>query len=122
LRTALQLPLGEIPEGVERALPPSRTSLLTKAGCTARGTRHNRGSGVSTVATQNNVHIPEELLNKLTAAAEAQGTTADELLAAAAHRFLEHKQLDELAARGRMYAERAGNPDPVKAVRDVRRA
>jgi metal-responsive CopG/Arc/MetJ family transcriptional regulator len=68
-----------------------------------------------------NVHIPDELLNELARLAEAQGTTVDELVATAVRTFLEHKALDALAIRGRIYAERAGNPDPVQAVRDARR-
>jgi hypothetical protein len=75
------------------------------------------------MATQNNVHIPDELLTAVNAAAQAEGKTADALLAEAARRYLEHKELDDLVARGRSHAERAGRrpSDAVAAVRDIRR-
>jgi len=69
----------------------------------------------------NNVHIPDELLSEIAAAAQADGKTPGDLLAEAARQLLEHRSLDQLAERGRTHAERAGRPDPVKAVRDVRR-
>jgi hypothetical protein len=73
------------------------------------------------MASQNNAHIPDDLLNAMSVAAEAEGRTADDLLAEAARQFLEHKELDALALRGRGHVERFGRPDPVKAVRDIRR-
>ena len=71
----------------------------------------------------NNVHIPDDLLSKMTAAALAQGKTADDLVAEAAGLYLEHKALDDLAASGRTHAKRAGRSasDAVAAVRDIRR-
>ena len=71
----------------------------------------------------NNIHIPDDLLKEMNAAAQAQGRTADDLIAEAAHRYLEHKALDDLAARGRIHAQRAGRgaSDAVAAVRDLRR-
>ena len=71
----------------------------------------------------NNVHIPDDLLNEMNAAAQAQGKTADDLVAEAARLYLEHKTLDDLAARGRAHAECAGRSasDAVAAVRDIRR-
>jgi hypothetical protein len=69
----------------------------------------------------NNVHIPDELLTEVTAQAQAEGKTADDLMTEAARRYLDHNGLDELAGRGRSHAERVGRPDPVKAVRDIRR-
>jgi hypothetical protein len=75
------------------------------------------------MASQNNVHIPDELLSAMNAAAKAEGKTADDLLAEAARRYLEHKELDDLVGRGRRHAERSDHrpSDAVKAVRDVRR-
>ena len=57
------------------------------------------------------------------AAAQAEGKTADDLLAEAARRYLEHKELDELVERGRSHAARTGRrpSDAVMAVRDIRR-
>ena len=71
----------------------------------------------------NNIHIPDDLLNEMNALAQAQGKTLDHLVAEAARRYLEHKALDDLAARGRTHAGQAGRTasDAVAAVRDVRR-
>jgi metal-responsive CopG/Arc/MetJ family transcriptional regulator len=75
------------------------------------------------MASQNNVHIPDKLLSAMNAAAQAEGKTADELLAEAARRYLAHKELDDLVARGRTHAERVGrtHAEAVTAVRDIRR-
>ena len=75
------------------------------------------------MTSQNNVHIPDELLSAMSAAAQAEGRTADELLAEAACRYLAHKDLDVLVARGRNHAARAGRTpaEAVAAVRDIRR-
>jgi hypothetical protein len=71
----------------------------------------------------NNVHIADDLLSEMNAAAQAQGKTADNFVAEAARLYLEHKALDDLATRGRAHAERAGRSasDGVAAVRDIRR-
>jgi hypothetical protein len=71
----------------------------------------------------NNIHIPDDLLTEMNEAAQAQGKTADDLVTEAARRYLERKALDDLAARGRIHAQRAGRheSDAVAAVRDVRR-
>lgn len=71
----------------------------------------------------NNVHIPDDLLSEMNAAAQAQGKTADDLVAEAARLYLEHRALDDLAVRGRAHAERTGRSasDAVAAVRDIRR-
>ena len=53
------------------------------------------------MASQNNAHIPHELLTAVNAAAQAEGKTADDLLAEAARRYQEHKELDELVEHGR---------------------
>jgi hypothetical protein len=69
----------------------------------------------------NNIHIPDDLLREMSAAAQVEGKTADDLVAEAARRYLDHRALDDLAARGRIHAERAGRSasDAVAAVRDV---
>ena len=71
----------------------------------------------------NNVHIPDDPLSEMNAAAQAQGKTADDLVTEATRLNLEHKALDDVAARGRAHAERAGRSasDAVTAVRDLRR-
>jgi len=75
------------------------------------------------MASQNNARIPDELLTAVNAAAEAEGKTSDDLLAEAARRYLEHKKLDDLVARGRIHAQRTGrrSSDSVTAVRAIRR-
>ena len=60
------------------------------------------------MASQNNVHIPDQLLSAMNVAAQAEGKTADELLADAARRYLAHKELDDLVESG-------------TTVRDIRR-
>ncbi|SPF40632.1 exported hypothetical protein [Candidatus Sulfopaludibacter sp. SbA4] len=59
----------------------------------------------------------------MSAAAQAEGKTADELLAEAACRYPAHKELDDLVARGRTHAARAGRTpaQAVAAVRETRR-
>jgi hypothetical protein len=49
------------------------------------------------MATQNNVHIPDDLLTAVNEAATADGRTADEVAADAVRRYLAHRQLEELA-------------------------
>ena len=73
------------------------------------------------MASETNVHVPEDLLAEAANAARDRGKTTDDLVSEALRLFLELKGLDVLPARGRIYAARAGTPDPVKAVRDVRR-
>jgi hypothetical protein len=75
------------------------------------------------MASHNNAHIPDDLLNALTTAAETEGKTADELIAEAARFYLEHKGLDDLVSRGRSHAQRTGRKpsDAVAAVREIRR-
>ena len=75
------------------------------------------------MGSRNNVHIPDELLNAVNVAAQAEGKTADELLTEAASRYLAHKELEDLVARGSTHAMRAGRTpaDAVAAVRDIRR-
>lgn len=72
------------------------------------------------MATQNNLHIPDDLLAELQASATSAGTTADELAADAVRKLIEKRKWAEFSER----AEREGRPriDPVHAVRDVRNA
>jgi len=83
--------------------------------------RNNEGE--VSMGSQNNVHIPDKLLSAMSAAAQAEGKTADELLVEAACRYLAHKELDNLAARGRTHAARAARTpaEAAGAVRDIRR-
>jgi hypothetical protein len=75
------------------------------------------------MASQNNVHIPDNLLSAMSVAAQAEGKTADEVLAEAARRYLAHKELDDLVESGRTHAERVGRTpaEAVTTVRDIRR-
>ena len=75
------------------------------------------------MATQNSIHISDELLAELQSKAEAEGKTVDELAEEALRRLLDHRGLDALAARGRIHAQRAGRKpsDAVAAVREIRR-
>lgn len=52
------------------------------------------------MATQNNLHVPDELLAELRAKAEADGTTVDELAAEAPRKALQHGQWQDLIAYG----------------------
>lgn len=60
------------------------------------------------MATQNNVHIPDELLDQAQRMAEAQGRTADDLAADALKRYLAHEKLEELSRYGRHRAREIG--------------
>ena len=51
-----------------------------------------------------NVHIPDDLLNAVIVAAQAEGRTPEELLAHAVGQYLAHRDLDDLVARGRAYS------------------
>jgi hypothetical protein len=60
------------------------------------------------MSTQNNLHIPDDLLNAVTEAASADGKTTDELAADALQRYLAHRKLEELARYGRDQSRRLG--------------
>src|ERR1039458_1650156 len=49
------------------------------------------------MATQNNLHIPDDLLSAVNEAASADGKTKDELAADALRRYLAHRKLEQLA-------------------------
>jgi plasmid stability protein len=58
--------------------------------------------------TQNNVHIPDDLLRKLNVAAQAEGKTANDLVEEAARRMLRTKGLPSFVAESRAHAESLG--------------
>ena len=60
------------------------------------------------MATQNNVHVPEDLLISAQRMAEAQGRTADGLAADALKRYLAHEWLMKLEREGAAHRERLG--------------
>jgi hypothetical protein len=68
--------------------------------------RYRNKQGI--MATENNVHIPDELLTALNEAASADGKTTDELAADALQRFLAHRKLEELGKYGREQSRRLG--------------
>jgi hypothetical protein len=49
------------------------------------------------MATQNNLHVPDEILAQARKRAESEGRTADELAADALKRYLAHQMLNELS-------------------------
>jgi predicted transcriptional regulator len=63
------------------------------------------------MATQNNVHIPDDLLSALNEAATADGRTTDEIAAGALRRYLAHRQLEELGQYGLEQSRRLGCTD-----------
>jgi hypothetical protein len=77
------------------------------------------------MASENNLHVPEEQLKRLEAAGTQIGKTPDEMARVAIDRMLEHLALQDLAGpgRGSSHAQRVDRKpsDAVKAVRDVRR-
>jgi hypothetical protein len=60
------------------------------------------------VATQNNLHIPDDPLSAVTEAAGADGKTTDEIAADALRRYLAHRKLEELGKYGREQSLRLG--------------
>ena len=60
------------------------------------------------MATQNNLHIPDDLLSAVNEAASAEGKTTDELAADALQRYLAHRELEELGKHGREQSRRLG--------------
>lgn len=79
------------------------------------------------MATQNNLHVPDDLLAQAQRIAERQGRTADDLAADALKRYIEAQQnvqeLEELASWGERHArERGFKPSDVeRAISGVRR-
>jgi hypothetical protein len=60
------------------------------------------------MATQNNLHIPDDLLSAVNEAANAEGKTTDELAADVLQRYLAHRKLEELGKYGREQSRRRG--------------
>lgn len=60
------------------------------------------------MGTQNNLHIPDDLLSAVNEAASADGKTTDEVAADALRRYLAHRQLEELGNYGREQSRRLG--------------
>jgi len=60
------------------------------------------------MATQNNLHIPDDLLRAVNEAASADGKTTDELAADALRRYLAHRKLEELGKYAREQSRRLG--------------
>jgi hypothetical protein len=69
-----------------------------------------------------NVCVSQKLLADMSAAAQAEGKTTDELFEEAARRLLEHRGLDALAERGREHARALGRQrsDAVRLTREFR--
>jgi hypothetical protein len=57
------------------------------------------------MATQNNLHIPDDLLADLRAKAQAEGKTVDELAEEALRQCLEERQWADIVNRTRPYVE-----------------
>jgi metal-responsive CopG/Arc/MetJ family transcriptional regulator len=64
------------------------------------------------MSTQNNLHIPDDLLSAVNEAANADGRTTDELAADALRRYLAHRKLEELGQYGREQSHRLGYTEP----------
>ncbi|MCX6628104.1 MAG: hypothetical protein NTW28_10805 [Candidatus Solibacter sp.] len=60
------------------------------------------------MATQNNLHVPDNLLAELQAKAEADGKSPDEMVKIAIERFLLHRQLQELVDYGKVQSASLG--------------
>ncbi len=60
------------------------------------------------MASQNNLHVPDDLLDAANEAAREDGRTTDELAAEALRRYLAHRKLEELSAYGGEQARRMG--------------
>ena len=60
------------------------------------------------MATQNNLHVPDDLLDAVNEAARADGITTEELAADALRRYLAHRKLEELGQYGREQSRRLG--------------
>jgi hypothetical protein len=60
------------------------------------------------MATQNNLHVPEDLLSELRAKAKAEGKTVDELAEEAIRQALKERSWKDLLAYGRERGRAAG--------------
>lgn len=68
--------------------------------------RYARRQG--SMATQNNLHIPDDLLSAVNEAASADGKSTGDVAADALRRYLAHRKLDELGKYGREQSRRLG--------------
>jgi plasmid stability protein len=75
------------------------------------------------VATQNNLHVPDELLAELQAKAAAEGKTVDELAEEALRKGLEDRGWQELLEYGRETGRASGysEADVPEIIRNRRR-
>jgi hypothetical protein len=75
------------------------------------------------MATQNNQHIPEDLLSAVNEAANAKGKTTDEIAADALRRYLAHRKLEDLGRYGLEQSRRLGytEPDVPRLIAECRR-
>jgi hypothetical protein len=75
------------------------------------------------MATQNNLHIPDDLLSAVTDAASADGKTTDEIAADALRRYLAHRKLEELGKYGHEQSLRLGytEADVPRLIAEARR-
>lgn len=78
------------------------------------------------MASQNNVHIPDEILDAVTVIARSEGKTADELITETTQTMLRIRGLQSFVAENRRLAERQGLteadvPRLVKAYRHEQR-
>jgi hypothetical protein len=75
------------------------------------------------MATQNNIHIPDEMLTAVTEIARAEGKTADELITETTQKMLRVRGLRSFVAENRRLAEQQGlaEEDVPRLVREYRR-
>jgi hypothetical protein len=75
------------------------------------------------MATQNNLHVPEELLTELQTKARAEGKTVDELAEEALRKGLEDRAWQELFEYGRETGRKSGytEADVPRLIREWRR-
>jgi len=69
------------------------------------------------------ISLPDEIQAQLEAAARADGKSVGEVYEEAAKRYLAHRDLDDLAARGRSYAQKLNRKpsDVLRLIDEMRR-
>jgi len=67
------------------------------------------------MAAYNNVHVSEELLAKLQAAAQAEGKTVDELAEEALRNGLEEREWQDLLAYGQERGRMSGYSEKIRS-------
>jgi hypothetical protein len=75
------------------------------------------------MATGNNLHIPDDLLNAVCEAAAADGRSTDDVAAEALRRYLAHRKLAEIGEYGRGQSESLGytEADVLRLIDESRR-